>query len=124
MNIKIDENLAAAHAALLERAGHDVHDVHQEGLTGAADSVIWSQVCDEDRFFITLDTDFSDVRRFEPGTHPGILLLRSSRPSVAVIAGILQRVLDETPLDTLAGCLAVADESRTRIRAVRSDEEE
>ena len=121
MNIKIDENLGSAHRRVLEQAGHDVADVHDEQLGGATDEALWSKVCAEDRFFVTLDTDFSDIRRFPPGTHPGILLLRTTHPSVAVVSAILQRVLGEQPLDSLAGCLAVADELRTRVRRPQAE---
>ncbi len=116
MIIKIDENLAPAHRRLLEHAGHDVADVHEEQLGGATDERLWAQVCAENRFFVTLDTDFSDIRRFAPGTHAGILLLRTTHPSIAVVSAILQRLLAERPLESLAGCLAALDERRTRVR--------
>lgn len=117
MKIKIDENLARVHRRILEAAGHDVADVHDERLTGAADEVLWSHVCAEGRFFITLDTDFSDVRLFTPGSHPGILLVRTTHASVSAVSTILRRVLDERDLASLATCLAVADDVRTRVRA-------
>ena len=116
MKVKIDENLAKAHRRLREAAGHDVADVHDEQLAGASDDELWSHVCEERRFLVTLDTDFSDVRRFLPGSHPGILLMRTTHPSVAAVSMILRRVLEERDLASVAGCLVVADEVRTRIR--------
>jgi len=85
-------------------------------LSGENDEVVWQQACAERRFFITLDLDFSDVRRLPPGTHPGILLLRSRNGSCQAVFDILVRVVREYPLATLRGCLAVADETQTRIR--------
>jgi hypothetical protein len=64
-----------------------------------------------------LDVDFSDVRLFAPGSHPGILLVRTTHPSVSMVSMILRRVLDERDLASLAACLAVADEMRTRVRS-------
>jgi predicted nuclease of predicted toxin-antitoxin system len=116
VKVKIDENLSGSHGRILAEAGHDVTDVHDEGLAGASDDDVWARVCDEDKLLVTLDHDFSDVRRFAPGTHPGILLLRTTHPSLTVVSQILHRVLREQPLETLARCLAVADETRTRIR--------
>lgn len=116
MKIKIDENLAKAHRRILEAAGHDVADVHDEQLAGASDDVLWSHVCEEGRLLVTLDTDFSDVRRFLPGSHPGILLMRTTHPSVSAVSMILRRVLEERELASVAGCLVVADEVRTRVR--------
>jgi predicted nuclease of predicted toxin-antitoxin system len=116
VKIKIDENLAAAHKLLPAQAGHDVADVHDEGLRGASDKALWQHGCTERRFLVTLDHDFSDVRRLPPGGHPGILLVRTAHPSRNLVATVLRRVLGEVVLDTLAGCLVVADEGRTRIR--------
>lgn len=65
---------------------------------------------------MTLDLDFSDVRRFPPGTHPGILLLRPRSRSRQAVLEVLTRVIKEQPLETLQGCLVVADEILTRIR--------
>ena len=76
MKIKLDENPGHSHARLLREAKRHVERVPDEGLSGATDKSVWERACAERRFFMTLDLDFSDVRRFRPGTHPGILLLR------------------------------------------------
>ena len=114
--IKLDENLGQSHAALLRDAGYDVDRVTDEGLSGTADVDLWPIVCREERFFITLDLDFSNVRQFVPGSHPGILLLRPASRSRDAALAVLTRVLSEVSLPSLSGCLAVADERRTRIR--------
>ncbi len=116
MRIKLDENLGRTHAALLAEQGHQVERTYEEGLSGEADQVVWEMVCAEDRFFITLDTDFSDVRRFPPGTHPGILLLRPRSRGRNAVLNLLRRVVEEHSIETLRGCLAVARETHTRIR--------
>ncbi|MBW4601032.1 MAG: DUF5615 family PIN-like protein [Calothrix sp. FI2-JRJ7] len=116
MLIKLDENMAQAHVEFLQQAGYDADKVTSEGLSGAEDNVVWQRVCAEGRFFITLDLDFSDVRRFIPGTHPGILLLRSRNRSRQTVLEILGRVVNEQSLENLRGCLVVADEIQTRIR--------
>jgi predicted nuclease of predicted toxin-antitoxin system len=76
MKIKLDENLPARLVPILEQRGHDVHTVPEEHLGGGPDSEIWQAVNAEGRFLITQDLDFSDTRRFAPGTHTGLLLLR------------------------------------------------
>ncbi|MCP6757674.1 MAG: DUF5615 family PIN-like protein [Fischerella sp. CENA71] len=98
------------------QAGYECDRVTDEGLSGAEDEIVWQQVCTEGGFFITLDLDFSDVRRFPPGTHPGILLVRSRNRSRQAVLEILSRVTTEQPLEILKGCLVVADEMQTRIR--------
>ena len=114
--IKLDENLGRSSVALLTEAGHAVDRVHDQGLSGAADEVVWQRVCAEGRFFVTLDLDFSDVRRFPPGSHAGILLLRPRSRGRRDVLEILKRVLAEQPLEGLRGCLVVADQRYTRIR--------
>jgi predicted nuclease of predicted toxin-antitoxin system len=116
VKIKIDENLAKGPSSHPRSGCHEVADVHDEQLAGAKDEVLWSHVREEGRLLVTLDADFSDVRRFSPGSHPGILLMRTTHPSISAVSMILRRVLDERDLATIAGCLVVADETRTRIR--------
>lgn len=116
IKVKLDENMGQIQVEFLRQLGYDADRVTDEGLSGAEDGIVWQQVCAEERFFITLDLDFSDVRRFLPGTHPGILLLRSRNRSRQAVLEILTRVVNEQPLASLKGCLVVADEIQTRIR--------
>jgi predicted nuclease of predicted toxin-antitoxin system len=114
--VKLDGNLGRSQVALLQRAGYKADRVYDEAMSGAEDSVVWERVCAEGRFLITLDLDFSDVRRYPPGTHPGILLIRPRNRSTTAVARVLARVIAEQPLETLQGCLSVADDSFTRVR--------
>jgi len=114
--IKLDENLGRSHKTLLQRLGYEVDRVYDQGLSGASDETVWDRVSTEGRFFITLDLDFSDLRQYPPGTHPGILLLRPRSKGREAVMEILTRVFREHPPETLVGCLAVADSSLTRIR--------
>jgi predicted nuclease of predicted toxin-antitoxin system len=114
--VKLDENLSRVHVEFLRERGYEADRVHDQGLSGASDEAVWQRVCSEGRFLITLDLDFSDLRRFQPGTHPGILLVRARNNSRAAVLEALQRVVAEQPLESLRGCLAVAGETLTRIR--------
>jgi len=79
VNIKLDENLPTRLGPALAELGHEIRTVPEEGLSGRDDSAAWLAAQSESRFLITQDMDFSDRRRFAPGTHHGILLVR--RPS-------------------------------------------
>jgi predicted nuclease of predicted toxin-antitoxin system len=114
--VKLDEHLGEAHLQLLREGGFDTETVLGERLSGSPDELLWSKVVADGRLLITLDLDFSDVRRFEPGTHPGILLVRARSTSSSAVLRVLRRVLAERPLEDLRGCLAVADEWSTRVR--------
>ena len=114
--VKLDENLSRTHAEFLRSRGYEADRVHDQGLSGASDDAVWQRVNAERRFLITLDLDFSDVRRFPPGSHPGILLIRPRSNSRAAVLEILQRILSEQSLESFQGCLVVASEEVTRLR--------
>ena len=115
MRLKLDENLGLAPKILLQQAGHDAERVTDESLSGAPDDVVWERACSERRLFITLDLRFSDRRKYPPGSHPGIILLRLLSRSRPAAVTALRRLLEEHVLESLAGCLAVVEEHRTRI---------
>jgi predicted nuclease of predicted toxin-antitoxin system len=114
--VKLDENLSRTHTDFLRAAGYAADRATDEGLSGAEDAVVWQRAVAEGRFFVTLDLDFADVRRFPPGSHPGLLLLRARNRSRDAVQEILERVVRDYPLNTLAGCFVVADLTHTRIR--------
>jgi predicted nuclease of predicted toxin-antitoxin system len=110
VRIKLDENLGRPHIALLKRHGYEADRVFDQGLSGIEDADLWLRVRRDGQFLITLELGFSDVRRYAPGTHPGILLLRPRRKGRNAVSKVLRRVLMEQRLETLAGCLRVGPE--------------
>jgi hypothetical protein len=80
ISVKLDENLGLSAIELLRHAGYAAERVYDEGLSGAKDPVVWQRVCQEHRFFITLDLDFADIRRFPPGSHPGVPFAQAEEP--------------------------------------------
>jgi len=92
MRIKLDENIPRRLVEALTLLGHDVDTVEEERLTGSADPVVWAAAQREGRFLIPQDLDFSDVRRYQPGTHHGLLLVRLQAPGRnALIDGLCRR---------------------------------
>jgi len=116
LKIKLDENLPAGLVAALAGVGHDVHTVADEGLVGEPDDVVWKACLVERRFLITQDLDFSDIRRFEPGTHPGILVLRLARPGRRALSERVLRLFESEPVDEWLGCFVVATDRKLRVR--------
>jgi predicted nuclease of predicted toxin-antitoxin system len=116
MKIKLDESLSLQVKARLTAFGHDVHTTHEENLTGSNDSQIWAAAQDERRFLITQDLDFADVRRFIPGTHYGILLVRLSFPSRMNLTNRILQLFETEDVTTWAGCFVVATERKVRVR--------
>jgi predicted nuclease of predicted toxin-antitoxin system len=118
MRFKLDENIPARAALFLRSLGHDVETVLEEGLGGKCDVTIWAAAQSEGRFLITQDLDFSDMRRFAPGTHHGILLVRLEDRDQPRIAEFLETWLNLEPDGGWGGAFIVA--SSRKIRVMRS----
>lgn len=116
MKIKLDENLPARLAGWLKSLGHDADTVAEEGLQGRPDTDVWAAAKQENRFLITQDLDFSDIRQFQPGTHPGVLLVRLREPGANALLAHVAAALRLHSLESLAGCFVVLTEHKIRIK--------
>ena len=115
MNIKLDENLPLRLATRLRDGGHDVQTVHDERLIGRSDIEIWQAVQKESRFLITQDLDFSDSRKFVPGSHHGILLLRLHSPNRRNLIDRVAEIFQKESVDEWSGCFVVATDRKIRV---------
>jgi predicted nuclease of predicted toxin-antitoxin system len=115
MNIKLDENLPLRLATLLTDLGHNVHTLHDERLIGRSDGEIWEAAQRESRFLITQDLDFSDSRRFVPGSHHGILLIRLHSPNRQNLVGRIGELFQDENVNEWARCFVVATERKIRV---------
>jgi predicted nuclease of predicted toxin-antitoxin system len=116
MRVKVDENLPLQIAVELRARRHDVQTVGEEGLAGCGDVEIWQAAQREGRILITQDLDFSDTRKFQPGTHYGIVLLRLQSPSRQNLIARANELFRAEDLTDWAGCFVVATERKIRIR--------
>ena len=116
MKIKLDENIPIEVAAELSTQGHDVDTAPDQGLTGCPDADVWQEAQLSGRLFVTQDLDFSDVRRFAPGTHRGLVLVRLATPSrTALIAQIVAAFAGEN-VESWASAFVVLTETKLRVR--------
>ncbi|MFN7938855.1 MAG: DUF5615 family PIN-like protein [Bryobacteraceae bacterium] len=116
MKIKLDENLPTVLVSHLRRLGHDVDTVASENLTGSDDDRVWHAAQADQRFLITQDLDFSDVRRFKPGTHWGILIVRLTNPSRMALASHLVTLFSHESVEQWQGCVLILTDHKLRIR--------
>lgn len=118
MRFLLDANLPRAAVAIVEKFGHTVEFARDAGLGTAPDEVIAQRACSTQAVLITRDLDFADVRRYPPGDHHGIVVLRLPDDAVATdIAAVLERFLAESQFVAhLRGRLAIVDEARVRFR--------
>ncbi len=115
MKIKLDENLPEALARELRGLGHDVHTVPEEGLQGYMDDRIWLAAQGEGRFLITQDLDFSDVRKFAPGSHSGILLVRLREPGRLALTVAVKQLFATQDISGWQACFLVLTERKLRV---------
>ena len=116
MKIKRDENLPERLIASLAALGHDIDTVRAERLNGQADPKVWSATQSAERFLITQDLDFSDGRRYEPGTHVGLLLVRLARPGRNDLLERVVRIFETEDVEDWRGCLVVVTDRKVRVR--------
>ncbi|KNZ33869.1 MAG: hypothetical protein AD742_03835 [Methylibium sp. NZG] len=116
LKFKLDENLPEAVRQSLTALGVDAHTVAEEHLAGAPDDKVLRACVAENRVLITLDLDFSDIRAYPPGSHPGIWVLRPARQTFAAIEALVQAGLRLATVERVPGQLWVIDEKRVRIR--------
>jgi predicted nuclease of predicted toxin-antitoxin system len=119
MKIKLDENIPIRIASVLNRLGHETDTVPQEGLAGQNDIRVWEAAQRAGCFLITQDLDFSDIRRFIPGTHHGLLLIRLRDPGRSAIVERIQLLFKAEEVESWKGCLVVVTEHKIRIRRPR-----
>jgi len=115
MRLKLDENLPSVLATPLRELGHDVHTVEQENLAGHSDDEVWAAAQREERFLITQDLDFSDIRNFAPGKHHGILLLRLHNPDFITLIARVHDLFREENVKGWGRSIVVASEHKVRI---------
>lgn len=115
MKLKLDENLPAALVPALRRRGHDVDTVATEKLVGARDERVWAAAQAGGRLLITQDLDFSDRRRYRPGTHAGVIIVRLSEPGRRALLQRIDALFATEAVDAWHGCFVVVTEHKIRV---------
>ena len=116
MRVKLDENLPASLVGTLVQLGHDADSVPEEGLQGSPDPDIWAAAQAAKRFLITQDLDSSDMRRFAPGTHCGLLLVRLANPGRRALKAYIESLFRAEDVERWARCFVVATDTKIRVR--------
>ena len=116
MNIKLDENMPERLVSVLSDFGHDVDTVRGEQMAGRDDTDVWGAAQSDARFLITQDLDFSDLRRYTPGTHAGLLLVRLPRPGRGALFERVSMLFATEPVVEWRGCLVVATDRKVRVK--------
>lgn len=116
MKLKLDENLPQQLVPILTGLGHDVDTVPDEHLAGQDDDNVWDAAQAARRFLVTQDLDFSDARRYAPGTHHGLLLVRLPAPGRQALVERISTLFRTEAVETWEGCVVSATPKKVRVR--------
>jgi predicted nuclease of predicted toxin-antitoxin system len=116
VRLKLDENLPEEARLAAASLGHEVDTVLEEGLEGTGDPEVLAAAVRDQRFLITLDRGFGDIRRYPPGSHPGIAVIRARHQDVATVAATVRSFLSNEQLGDLTGCIVVVRGHLVRVR--------
>lgn len=108
--------MSLALVPILQGQGHDVDTVEAERLIGCADEEVWRAAQEQERFLITQDLDFSDVRKYAPGSHIGLLLIRLSQPGRSALATRVAALFTSEAIEQWHRCIVVATDHKVRVR--------
>lgn len=116
LKITVDEDLPRQAVQLLREHGYDAASVIEQGMGGWKDSQLWIATQKDQRYLVTADKGFGDIRAFPPGKHYGILLVRPDEDGIRPILDLLKKVLDSYNLEDLVGATTVATPRGIRLR--------
>jgi predicted nuclease of predicted toxin-antitoxin system len=117
LKFKIDENLPAECALLFRESGFEAATVADQALSGAQDPVLFDRCLTEGRVLVTLDLDFANVRAYPPGSHSGIVVVRSNFQDKATLISILKRTLPVLMRRSPEKQLWIVEPDRIRFRS-------
>ena len=117
MRLKLDENLSRHLKPLLTRFGHDVVTAADENLLSCSDTEIAAAALREERMLLTLDVEFADLRKYSPGSHPGIILFRPPSFGPLSVNKFIADFVNSADLSRLTSCVAIVDPVNVRIRS-------
>ncbi|MBI4401827.1 MAG: DUF5615 family PIN-like protein, partial [Nitrospirae bacterium] len=81
-----------------------------------SDDEVWKAAQAAGSFLITQDLDFSDLRRFTPGTHHGLLLVRLRVPGREALVRRIQALFETEPVETWKRAFVLVTDHKLRVR--------
>ena len=121
VKLKLDENLSRHLKQSLRAMNYDVTTAADQGLLSQPDTTVAGAANREERMLLTLDLEFGDLRKYPPGHHPGIILFRPRSFGPLAVNQLVEEFVRSTELHLFAGCVAVVEPSRVRVRRPHSE---
>lgn len=116
MKLKLDENLSRHLKPVLTGLGYDVCTAADQRLLSRPDTEVAAAARVEGRILLTLDIEFADLRKYCPGSHPGIILFRPPALGPLFVNKFIEHFMRSADLSKLGGCVVVVEAGRVRVR--------
>jgi predicted nuclease of predicted toxin-antitoxin system len=116
MRVKVDEDLPVAVGDVVRQKGHEATSVREQGMGGWKDPQLWPAVQAKGQLLITGDKGFADIRRYPPGSHHGVVLLRPEEDGIRPLLELCHRLFADGPLERFAGTITIVTPRRIRVR--------
>lgn len=100
----------------LRALGHDVEHVYTKDLSGRPDPDVMALAQAEERFLITSDRRFADLRIFIPGTHAGLLFVRLKHSARQAVFAKVLALFQTEDVESWSRCFVIASDRKLRVR--------
>jgi predicted nuclease of predicted toxin-antitoxin system len=121
MNFLADENIFVPMVEALRKLGYDVFDIKEQQLIGTDDPVIYEMAVKRNRVLLTMDKDFSNIIKYPPGNHPGIIVLKLYKLPVSTATKIFMDSFQNLNNSDIIGNTVIIDKNKTRIRRKKNN---
>ena len=100
----------------LRANGHDAVHLREQGLKRLPDSDIFKKAAEEQRIILTFDLDFGEIMALSSTRPTSVIIFRLRNTRTPHVIARLQKVLDTSIADLVAGVVVVVEETRHRVR--------
>lgn len=121
MTVLLDVCTPIRFASLLQEWGYQTEVSLTHIPQNAVDEAVLALATQLDAVLLTIDLDFSNVLRFPPKTHQGIIVLRYELKDQKAVDQQLKIVLSDLYRDKLRQKLVIVKPQRYRIRTDEDD---
>ncbi len=118
MKFIVDNALSPIIAKGLKKAGFDAVHVRDINMRSSADTIIFEYARQNDRIIVSADTDFGTLLALWKYSKPSVILFRTSDKRPQSQLALLLTHIAEIKDALVAGCIAVFEDSRIRIRTL------
>lgn len=101
---------------LLRRAGIDVVCLKDVAKPDTPDADVLRLAVERSMILLTNDKDFSDILRYPPSSHSGVIVLRITATTEDDVHAVLLRLLAEHDPRSLQATLAVVSRGKYRLK--------